>query len=93
MASQYPCEPQVISAEEYRRIFGDSDSEAEEVSDLEFSGLENSDSESGGEESAESEDDDVVEDWTQQLSQVLVEAFDSRKTESDRCEQLSPSQL
>ena len=85
MASQYPCEPQVISAEEYRRIFGDSDSEAEEVSDLEFSGLENSDSESGGEESAESKDDGVVEE---QLSQVVVEAFDSRKTESDRCEQL-----
>ena len=86
MASQYPCEPQVISAEEYRRIFGDSDSEAEEVSDLEFSGLENSDSESGGEESAESE---IFEIFVWHLANNLLEVSQAaRKTESDRCEQL-----
>jgi len=83
MASSYPCEPEVISREEYQIIFGDSDSEAEEVSDLEFSGLEDSDSESNtGEGDVEIGEDEVepeaeVIDWSQQLSPVVLEEFDS----------------
>ena len=71
-----------ITQAEYDDIFGNSDPEIEgdvgEESDLDFDGLENENSESENIESeSESEQDEVMLEWTNDLSHITVDDFAS----------------
>ena len=77
-------ERMVITEEEFREIFGDSDNDDDSFSDLEFSvnNIETSESESCSEnESSEDEADDEAGEndpsssWTQQVTAVNVDDF------------------